>query len=72
MRKIIVLSNCIVKMYNYDVKKKYNYFRDLTVDLFWCYPEKGDVTPHRMDANFLLRFLRARHFKLHAAYKLVS
>lgn len=32
--------------------------------------EKGDVTPHRMDANFLLRFLRARHFKLHAAYKL--
>lgn len=34
--------------------------------------EKGDVTPHRMDEKFLLRFLRARHFKLHPTYKLVS
>jgi len=60
-------------MYNYDVKKViYNFVRDLIVDLFSYCPEKGDVTPHRMDANFLLRFLRARHFKLHAAYKLVS
>jgi len=32
--------------------------------------EKGDVTPHRMDEKFLLRFLRARHFKLHPSYKL--
>jgi len=39
---------------------------------FFLYSEKGDVTPHRMDEKFLLRFLRARHFKLNATYKLVS
>lgn len=39
---------------------------------FLCYLEKGDVTPHRMDEKFLLRFLRARHFKLNPTYKLVS
>ncbi|XP_060846992.1 alpha-tocopherol transfer protein-like [Rhopalosiphum padi] len=33
--------------------------------------ERGDVTPHRMDEKFLLRFLRARHFKLNATYKLI-
>jgi len=39
---------------------------------FFPYSEKGDVTPHRMDEKFLLRFLRALHFKLNATYKLVS
>ncbi|XP_018902394.1 alpha-tocopherol transfer protein isoform X2 [Bemisia tabaci] len=32
--------------------------------------ERGDVTAHRMDDAFLLRFLRARNFKLEAAYRL--
>ncbi|XP_050438045.1 alpha-tocopherol transfer protein [Adelges cooleyi] len=33
--------------------------------------EKGEITPHRMDELFLLRFLRARHFKLMPSYKLL-
>ncbi|VVC36959.1 Cellular retinaldehyde binding/alpha-tocopherol transport,CRAL-TRIO lipid binding domain,CRAL/TRIO, N- [Cinara cedri] len=33
--------------------------------------EKGDIIPHRMDEKFLLRFLRARHFKLLPTYQLI-
>ncbi|XP_050527190.1 alpha-tocopherol transfer protein-like [Daktulosphaira vitifoliae] len=33
--------------------------------------EKGEVLPHRMDEAFLLRFLRARNFKLKATYQLI-
>lgn len=36
------------------------------------FSEKGDVVPHRVDDEFLLRFLRARFFKVNNAYKLVS
>ncbi|KAG8271606.1 hypothetical protein J6590_059081 [Homalodisca vitripennis] len=34
-------------------------------------PERGDVIPLRMDDNYLLRFLRARSFKVESAYRLV-
>lgn len=34
--------------------------------------EKGDCNPHRMDDEFLVKFLRARFWKVENAYKLVS
>jgi hypothetical protein len=34
--------------------------------------EKGDCNPHRMDEEFLIKFLRARQWKVEFAYKLVS
>lgn len=34
--------------------------------------EKGDCNPHRMDEDFLIKFLRARFWKVENAYKLVS
>lgn len=34
--------------------------------------EKGDCNPHRMDDDFLIKFLRARFWKLDNAYKLVG
>ncbi|XP_070497185.1 alpha-tocopherol transfer protein-like [Chironomus tepperi] len=34
--------------------------------------EKGDCNPHRMDDEFLIRFLRARFWKVENAYKLLS
>lgn len=34
--------------------------------------EKGDCTPHRMDDEFLIKFLRARFWKVDNSYKLVS
>lgn len=34
--------------------------------------EKGDCNPHRMDDDFLIKFLRARFWKVDNAYKLVS
>ena len=33
--------------------------------------ERGDCNPHRMDDDFLIRFLRARFWKVENAYKLV-
>uniref|UniRef100_A0A1B6EH81 CRAL-TRIO domain-containing protein n=1 Tax=Cuerna arida TaxID=1464854 RepID=A0A1B6EH81_9HEMI len=33
--------------------------------------ERGDVIPLRMDDNYLLRFLRARSFKVESAYRLL-
>lgn len=33
--------------------------------------EKGDCNPHRMDDDFLIKFLRARFWKVDNAYKLV-
>jgi len=33
--------------------------------------EKGDCNPHRMDDDFLLKFLRARFWKIDNAYKLL-
>jgi CRAL/TRIO, N-terminal domain len=34
--------------------------------------EKGDCNPHRMDDEFLIKFLRARFWKVETAYKLVN
>lgn len=34
--------------------------------------EKADITPHRMDDAFLLRFLRARNYRVEPAFRLVS
>lgn len=34
--------------------------------------EKGDCNPHRMDEEFLIKFLRARFWKVENAYKLVG
>lgn len=34
--------------------------------------EKGDCNPHRMDDDFLIKFLRARFWKVDNAYKLVG
>lgn len=34
--------------------------------------EKGDCNPHRMDDEFLIKFLRARFWKVENAYRLVS
>lgn len=34
--------------------------------------EKGECNPHRMDDEFLIKFLRARFWKVLNAYKLVS
>lgn len=61
----------------YSIRLIYVYLRKILIEIlilffFYFYSEKGDVTPHRMDEKFLLRFLRARHFKLNATYKLVS
>lgn len=33
--------------------------------------ERGECEPHRMDDAFLLRFLRARHFIVRMAHRLV-
>lgn len=33
--------------------------------------ERGDFQPHRTDNEFLIKFLRARFFKVENAYKLV-
>lgn len=33
--------------------------------------EKGDCNPHRMDDEFLIKFLRARFWKVENAYKLL-
>ena len=33
--------------------------------------ERGECTPHRMDDDFLIKFLRARFWKVDNAYKLV-
>ncbi|XP_067007616.2 alpha-tocopherol transfer protein-like [Anabrus simplex] len=33
--------------------------------------ERGEVQPHRMDDSFLLRFLRARHFVVERAHRLL-
>lgn len=33
--------------------------------------ERGDCNPHRMDEDFLIKFLRARFWKVENAYKLV-
>ncbi|KAK6631971.1 hypothetical protein RUM44_007001 [Polyplax serrata] len=33
--------------------------------------ERGDVTPHRYDDAYLLKFLRARHFNLESTYRLL-
>lgn len=60
--------------YRFDLSV-YNLYTPKTyVKLFFslCCLEKGDITPHRMDEKFLLRFLRARHFKLLPTYQLVS
>ena len=38
----------------------------------WLLTERGDCIPHRTDDAFLLRFLRARHFAVERAYRLVS
>ncbi|XP_065200309.1 alpha-tocopherol transfer protein-like [Planococcus citri] len=32
--------------------------------------EKADITPHRMDDEFLLRFLRARNYRVESAFRL--
>ncbi|KAK7579682.1 hypothetical protein V9T40_000311 [Parthenolecanium corni] len=32
--------------------------------------ERADITPHRMDDAFLLRFLRARNYRIEAAFRL--
>lgn len=34
--------------------------------------ERGECLPHRMDDDFLIRFLRARNFNLKKAHRLVS
>ena len=34
--------------------------------------ERGDCNPHRMDDEFLIKFLRARYWKVENAHKLVS
>ena len=34
--------------------------------------ERGECMPHRMDDDFLLRFLRARNFNVNRAHRLVS
>lgn len=34
--------------------------------------ETGECNPHRMDDDFLIKFLRARYWKVENAYKLVS
>lgn len=34
--------------------------------------EKGDCNPHRMDEDFLIKFLRARFWRVDKAYNLVS
>lgn len=34
--------------------------------------ERGDCNPHRMDEDFLIKFLRARFWKVENAYKLVG
>lgn len=34
--------------------------------------EKGDCNPHRMDDEFLIKFLRARFWKVENAYRLVG
>lgn len=34
--------------------------------------ERGDCNPHRMDEEFLIKFLRARFWKVENSYKLVS
>jgi hypothetical protein len=33
--------------------------------------ERGECNPHRMDDEFLVKFLRARFWKIENAYKLV-
>lgn len=33
--------------------------------------ERGECQPHRMDDDFLLRFLRARNFNVHRAHRLI-
>jgi hypothetical protein len=33
--------------------------------------ERGDCNPHRMDEDFLIKFLRARFWKVENAYKLL-
>lgn len=34
--------------------------------------EKGDCNPHRMDEDFLIKFLRARFWRVDKAYNLVK
>jgi CRAL/TRIO, N-terminal domain len=34
--------------------------------------ELGECNPHRMDDDFLIKFLRARFWKVDAAYRLVA
>lgn len=41
-------------------------------DVICLLAERGDCTPHRTDDAFLLRFLRARHFVVERAYRLVN
>lgn len=36
------------------------------------FAEKGECSPHRMDDDFLIRFLRARSFNTKRAHRLVS
>lgn len=36
------------------------------------FTERGECLPHRMDDDFLIRFLRARNFNLKRAHRLVS
>lgn len=36
------------------------------------FAERGECLPHRMDDDFLIRFLRARNFNVKRAHRLVS
>lgn len=37
-----------------------------------CSTERGECLPHRMDDDFLIRFLRTRNFNVNRAHRLVS
>lgn len=47
------------------------YHVKLTLIEFFRFLERGFCTPHRMDDEFLMKFLRARFWKVENAYKLV-
>lgn len=38
----------------------------------FCSIERGECLPYRMDDDFLIRFLRVRHFNVNRAHRLVS
>lgn len=69
-----MVCNCIEELRNLIFGKnllswKNRFFFNQTKTLMIT--ERGDFQPHRTDNEFLIKFLRARFFKVENAYKLV-